>query len=71
MNIYFWRTLEGQNSTFSGQGSKVIIVVVHVGAVKKYIYVAALLEALRKEKRKDRMKLKFTTKIDGKAKFGS
>jgi hypothetical protein len=37
MNIYFWRTLEGQNSTFSGQGSKVIIVVVHVGAVKKYI----------------------------------
>jgi len=71
MNIYFWRNLEGQNSTFNGQGSKAIIVVVHVGAVKKYIYVAALLEALRKEKRKDRMKLKFTTKIDGKAKFRS
>jgi len=40
-------------SAFNAQGSRVIIVVVQIGAVK--IYVAAV-EALRK-KRKDRMKL--------------
>jgi hypothetical protein len=48
------------NSAFNAQGLRLIIVVVQLGAVK--IYVAAV-EALRK--RKDRMKLKFTTKIDG------
>jgi hypothetical protein len=47
------------NSAFNAQGSRLIIVVAQVRAVK--IYVAAV-EALRK-KRKDRMKLSFTTKI--------
>jgi hypothetical protein len=47
---------------FNAQGSRPIIVVVQIGAVK--IYVAAV-EALKK-KRKDRMKLtQFTTKTDG------
>jgi hypothetical protein len=50
------------NSAFNAQGSRLIIVVVQLGAVK--IYVAAAVEALR-GKRKDRMKLSFTTKIDG------
>jgi NADH:ubiquinone oxidoreductase subunit 6 (subunit J) len=40
---------------------EVIIVVVHVGAVK--IYVAAAVEALRKKERED--ETQFTTKIDG------
>jgi hypothetical protein len=47
------------NSTFNAQGSKLIIVVVHLGAVK--IYVAAV-EALRK-KRKDMMKLSLPPKL--------
>jgi hypothetical protein len=37
------------NSAFNAQGSRLIIVVVHVGAVK--IYVAATVEALRKKER--------------------
>jgi hypothetical protein len=41
-----------QNSTFHAQGSRVIIVVVHVGAVKIYIYVA-LVEALGKKERQE------------------
>jgi hypothetical protein len=45
------------------QGSRVITVVVQVGEVK--IYVAAD-ETRRSGKRKDRMKLKFITKIGGK-----
>jgi hypothetical protein len=49
------------NSTFNAQGSRVIIVVVQVRAVK--IYVAAL-EALRKNERQD--ETQFTTKIGGK-----
>ncbi len=39
------------NSAFNAQGSRVIIVVVHVGAVK--IYVAAAVEALRKKERQN------------------
>jgi len=49
-----------ENSTFNAQGSRVIIVVVQVRAVK--IYVAAAVEALRK-KRKDRMKLSLPPKL--------
>ncbi len=49
------------NSAFNAQGSRVIIVVVQVGAVK--IYVAAV-EALRKKKRGD--ETQFTTKTGGK-----
>jgi hypothetical protein len=45
---------------FNAQGSRLIIVVVELGAVK--IYVAAV-EALRKKKRQD--ETQFTTKIDG------
>jgi hypothetical protein len=48
------------NSTFNAQGSKLIIVVVHLGVVK--IYVAAV-EALRKKERQD--ETQFTTKVDG------
>jgi hypothetical protein len=48
------------NSAFNAQGSRLIIVVVHVKAVK--IYVAAV-EALRKKERQD--ETRFTTKIDG------
>jgi hypothetical protein len=46
--------LEGQNSTFSGQGSKVIIVVVHVGAVKKYIYICSSTTGGAQEGKKER-----------------
>jgi hypothetical protein len=48
------------NTAFNAQGSRVIIVVVQVGAVK--IYVAAV-EALRKKEIQD--ETQFTTKIDG------
>jgi len=48
------------NSAFNAKGSRVIIVVVQVGAVK--IYVAAV-EALKKNERQD--ETQFTTKIDG------
>jgi hypothetical protein len=47
------------NSAFYAQGSRLIIVVVQLGAAK--IYVAAL-EALRKKERQD--ETQFTTKID-------
>jgi len=53
------------NSAFNAQGSRVIIVVVQVGAVK--IYVAAV-EALRKKERGD--EIQFTTKIGGKTSLG-
>jgi len=49
------------NSAFNAQGSRLIIVVVQVGAVK--ICVAAM-EALRKKERQD--ETQFTTKIAGK-----
>jgi len=49
------------NSAFNAQGSRLIIVVVQVGAVK--IYVAAV-EALRKKERGD--ETQFITKIGGK-----
>jgi predicted oxidoreductase (fatty acid repression mutant protein) len=49
------------NSTFNTQSSRVIIVVVQVGAVK--IYVAAV-QALRKKETQD--ETQFTTKIGGK-----
>jgi hypothetical protein len=48
------------NSAFNAQGSKLIIVVVHLGVVK--IYVAAV-EVLRKKQRED--ETQFTTKVDG------
>jgi hypothetical protein len=48
------------NSPFNAQGSRLIIVVVQLGALK--IYVAAV-EALRKKERWDGTQ--FTTKIDG------
>jgi hypothetical protein len=48
------------NSAFNAQGSRLIIVLVQVGAVK--IYVAAV-EARRKKERQD--ETRFTTKIDG------
>jgi hypothetical protein len=48
------------NSAFNAQGSKLIIVVMQVRAVK--IYVAAV-EALRKKETQD--ETRFTTKIDG------
>ncbi len=50
-----------ENSTFNAQGSRVIIVVVQVRAVK--IYVAAAVEALR-EKKERQDETQFTTKID-------
>ncbi len=53
------------NSAFHAQGSRVIIVVVQVGAVK--IYVAAV-EALRKKERQD--ETQFTTKFGEKANLG-
>jgi hypothetical protein len=54
------------NSAFNAQGSRVIIVIVHVGEVK--IYVAAMLQALRKKETQD--ETQFTTKIGGKTSLG-
>jgi hypothetical protein len=51
-------------SAFNAQGSRLIIVVVQLGAVK--ISVAAV-EALRRKKRQD--ETQFTTKIDGFSEF--
>jgi hypothetical protein len=48
------------NSAFDPQGSRLIIVVVQLGAVK--IYVAAV-EALKRKERQD--ETQFTTKVDG------
>jgi len=53
------------NSAFNAQGSRVIIVVVKVGALK--IHVAAV-KALRKKERGD--KTQFTTKIGGRTSLG-
>ncbi len=53
------------NSAFNAQGSRVIIVLVWVGAVR--IYVAAV-EELRKKERGD--ETQFTTKIGGKTTLG-
>ncbi len=53
------------NSAFNAQGSRVIIVLVWVGAMK--IYVAAV-EALRKKERGDETQL--TTKLGGKTSLG-
>jgi hypothetical protein len=53
-------------SAFNAQGSRVIIVVVQIGALK--IYVAALEEAFRKKDRQD--ETQFITKIDGKTSLG-
>ncbi len=54
------------NLAFNAQGSRVIMVVVQVGAVK--IYVTAL-EALNKKETGD--ETRFTTKIVGKTSLGS
>jgi hypothetical protein len=54
------------NSPFNAQGSRVIIVVVQVGAVK--IHVAAV-EAVKRKERGD--ETQFTTKIGGKSSLGS
>jgi hypothetical protein len=54
------------NSTFNAQGSRVTIVVVHVGVVK--IYVIAV-KALKKKERQDD-DTQFTTKIGGKTSLG-
>jgi hypothetical protein len=53
------------HSAFNAQGSRVIVVVVQIGAVK--IYVAAV-EAFRKKERQD--ETQFTTKIGGKTSLG-
>ncbi len=53
------------NSAFNAQGSRVIIVVVQVGAVK--IYVAAVEEHMKKERGDE---TQFTTKIGGQTSFG-
>jgi hypothetical protein len=53
------------NSAFRAQGSRVIVVVVQLGAVK--IYVAAV-EALRKKERGD--ETQFITKVGGKTNLG-
>ncbi len=53
------------NSAFNAQGSIVIIVVVHVGAVKKY---AAAVQALRENETRD--ETQFITKIGGKTSLG-
>jgi predicted oxidoreductase (fatty acid repression mutant protein) len=47
-------------SAFNAQGSRLIIVVVQLGAVKTFV---AAVEALRKMERQD--ETQFTTKIDG------
>jgi hypothetical protein len=54
-----------RNSAFNAQGSKVIIVVVEVGAVKIYVVVV---DSLRKKERGD--ETQFTTKIGGKISLG-
>jgi hypothetical protein len=53
------------NSAFNAQGSRVIIVVVQVGAVRIYV---AVVFALRKKERGD--ETQFTTKIGGKTSLG-
>jgi hypothetical protein len=48
------------NSAFNAQGSRLIIVVVQVRAVKLYV---ASVEALREKERQDRMKLSLPSKL--------
>jgi hypothetical protein len=48
-------------SAFNAQGSRLIIIIVQLGAVK--IYVAAAVEVLTRKERQDETQL--TTKIDG------
>jgi len=55
------------NSAFNAQCSRVIIVVVEAGGAVK-IYVAAVVEALRKNETQD--ETQFTTKIGGKTSLG-
>jgi hypothetical protein len=57
--------MKRRNSAFNAQGSRVIIVVVQVGAMK--IYIAAV-EVLRKKERGD--ETQFTIKIGGKTSLG-
>ncbi len=52
------------NSAFNAQGSRIVIIVVWVGAMK--IYVAAV-DALRKKERQD--ETQFTTTIGGKTRL--
>jgi hypothetical protein len=59
MKCYNW-VWNADHSAFNARGSRLIIVVVQLGAVK--IYVAAV-EALRKKERGD--ETQFTPKIDG------
>jgi hypothetical protein len=54
-----------RNSAFNAKGSRVIIVVVQVGAVKIF---AAAVEALKKKERQDETQV--TTKIGGKTSLG-
>jgi hypothetical protein len=54
------------NSTFNAQGSRVIIVVVHVGSVKIYVVVV---QVFRKKETHD--ETQFATKIGGKMSFNS
>jgi hypothetical protein len=58
--------MECWNSTFNAQGLRIIIVVIHVGAVK--IYVAAVEVLQKKNERKD--ETQFTTKSGGKTSLG-
>jgi hypothetical protein len=53
------------NSGFNAQGSRIIIVVVRIGAVKIYV---AVVKALREKERGD--ETQFTTKIGGKTSLG-
>jgi hypothetical protein len=53
------------NSAFNAQGSRVIIVVVQVGAVKTYV---AAVQALQKKETQD--ETQFTTKISGTTSLG-
>jgi hypothetical protein len=54
------RSTKCWNSAFNAQGSRLIIVVVQVRAVKMYV---GAVEALRKKERQD--ETQFTTKSDG------
>ncbi len=53
------------NSAFNAQGLRIIIVVVHLGALKIYV---AVVEALRQKERQD--ETQFMTKIGGKTSLG-
>ncbi len=50
-------------TALNAQGSRVIIVVVEVGAVKIYVTTVEAVEALRKKERQD--ETQFSHKIDG------